>query len=66
LIALYNVTRGVVLLPYKNTAGNYGMNSFFEKRTIFFGFIVTSPTTLSFGKLGNGTFSYWIFGGFSR
>jgi hypothetical protein len=62
LIALYNVVLRwccVTTTSYKSTAGNYCINSFFKK-SFFFGFIVTSPTTLSFGKLGNGTFSYWI------
>jgi hypothetical protein len=60
LIALYNVVPCcVTTTSYKSTAGNYCINSFLKK-LFFLGFIVTSPTTLSFGKLGNGTFSYWI------
>src|SRR5690606_3080134 len=39
---------------------------FLKDEILVFGFIVTSPTTLPFGKFGNGTFSYWILGGFSR
>jgi hypothetical protein len=39
----------------KNTVNN-GMNTFLKKEGFFFGFIVTSPTTLCFGKLGRNIF----------
>jgi hypothetical protein len=42
---------------YKDAIDQNSMNPFFKNEMLFFGFTVTNPITLSFGKFGKDIFN---------